>query len=137
MDIEKWLLVFNLFLINYIWFIIYCLPNWNAFEKRNKKVSDLGAADFGFLLIVYYWQGMCLEYYYLSNLKANQHKASHTCSAANMACRIALNLIIWSYSDFCSGCSSGFYSGCYSDSCSDSGYCSGSDCYSDSGWSSY
>lgn len=45
------------------------------------------------------------------------------------------------YSDSCSGCSSGFYSGCYSgfysgcysDFCSDSGYCSGSDCYSDSG----
>ena len=37
------------------------------------------------------------------------------------------------YSDSCSDCSSGFYSGCYSDFCSDSGYYSGSDCYSDSG----
>ena len=60
--------------------------------------------------------------------------ASHSFISKNMACRTAMNPISEScYSDFCSGCSSGFYSGCYSDSCSDSGYCSGSDCYSDSG----
>ena len=57
-----------------------------------------------------------------------------------MACHIAMNLIIGSYSGSCSGYSSDFYSGCCSDFCSDSGcsgYYSGSDCYSDSGWSSY